>query len=333
MSRGDAACWFQSRLPVIAGFAGMLALTALVLFLSGQALGPFLYASALCAAMLAIALAADALRFVRARRALARLLPGLPESLQYLPDIPPGADAGLVPVVRALEEMLRRQRTQDAARHAALRHYQTLWGHQIKTPIAAMRLLLGQEDSERGRLLRSELFRIEQYVEMALSYARLGEDASDFVFAPVPLRRVATRAARKYAAQFILKRLELTIDIPEDACAVTDAKWLAFVLEQLLSNAVKYTDRGAVSIRFDSETRALSVCDQGIGIAPEDLPRVCELGYTGYNGRVFQQSTGIGLFLCRQACRKLGIALRLTSAPGQGTQAVLTLPGDTLGME
>ena len=198
-----------------------------------------------------------------------------------------------------------------------------MWVHQIKTPIAALRLLLQREPRSDTAALRAELFRIEQYVEMVLSYQRLGAGTVDLVLRRTELDSVVRSCVRKYAPLFITKKLPL--ELGETGLeAVTDEKWLAFVIEQLLSNALKYTEKGG--IRILAEGRSLVIEDSGAGIAPEDLPRLGERGFTGYNGRAEHGSTGLGLYLCRRICGLLGHGLRFESELGRGTRAILSFP-------
>lgn len=215
----------------------------------------------------------------------------------------------------------------QAARNESIDYY-TTWVHQIKTPIAAMRMLLQQEDTRENRALLAELFRIEQYVEMVLCYFRLDEGASDFLFQEYDLDGIIRQAVRKYAPQFVHKRIRLEYQ-PVSVRVLTDEKWLLFILEQLLSNAVKYTDRGTITITV-GEDEVLRIADTGIGIAPEDLPRVFDKGFTGYNGRADKKSTGLGLYLCRQAAAKLSHTLDISSQPGKGTAVSIHLHTDRL---
>lgn len=165
-----------------------------------------------------------------------------------------------------------------------------MWVHQIKTPISAMRLMLGEEDTPRSRALSAELFRIDRYAEMALNYARLNSTSNDLVFAKVEVEPVIKRVVRQYAGQFVRKHIALKCDIAP-VQVLTDEKWLAFILGQLLANAVKYTESGTVTVTV-TKNKVLKVSDTGIGIAPEDLPRIFEKGFTGYNGRAEKKSTG-----------------------------------------
>ena len=204
----------------------------------------------------------------------------------------------------------------ERATHSMTEYY-TLWAHQIKTPIAAMRLLLQSGAGEESPELSSELFKIEQYVEMVLSYIRLQSSSSDYVIREYDLDALVRQAVRKYAGQFIRKRL--TVTLGELHCTVlTDEKWLCFVLEQLLSNAIKYTNRGGITITLEGN-RTLCISDTGIGIPPEDLPRLGEQGFTGFNGRSDKRATGIGLYLCRIVLGRLSHSMEITSEIGSGT--------------
>ncbi len=231
------------------------------------------------------------------------------------------------------ELLLERRRRQDSMRirYQDTIDYYTTWVHQIKTPIAAMGLVLQQEDTEKSRRLSEELQRIEQYVEMVLTYLRLGSKDTDYVFARVDLDLLLRGCIRKYAGQFI--RRHLALDYQDVDCQVlTDEKWLAFVVEQVLSNALKYTREGSVRIYMESPC-TLCVRDTGIGISPEDLPRIFEKGYTGYNGRSDKKATGLGLYLCRQICDRLRHTITVSSAPGEGTTVRIGLGREVLEVE
>ena len=211
-----------------------------------------------------------------------------------------------------------RRRHETLCRLRAMIDYYTLWAHQIKTPISAMRLTLQSEDSDTARRLSSDLRRVEQYVEMVMVYLRLDSESTDFVIRTYDLDGIIRAAVRPFAGEFIGRRLQLHYE-PLDYRAVTDEKWLGFVIGQVLSNALKYTSRGGITISMP-EHGILSIRDTGMGIAPEDLPRIFERGYTGCNGRTDRRSSGIGLYLCRRVCDALGHTITARSAPGEGTE-------------
>lgn len=201
--------------------------------------------------------------------------------------------------------------------------YYTMWVHQIKTPISAMHLILQEEESEKNRELLLELFKIEQYAEMALQYMRLNSPSTDYNFEIYDLDTIMRSVIRKYAPLFIRKKI--AIDYHDlNHKVITDEKWLSFVLEQLISNAIKYTKTGSIRIYMDeTKKNTLVIEDSGIGITPEDLPRIFERGYTGYNGRVDKKATGIGLYLTKQIVKNLSHRISITSKVGVGTRVFL----------
>ena len=282
------------------------------------------YAALLCLVPGLALLTAGFLRFLRRHRRLQRLLEQAGSgALLPLPE-----PRGLLEAdYQALLQALQAQRAQLAAegrnRLQDMTDYYTLWAHQIKTPIAAARLLLQAEPAPSRTELEVELFRIEQYVQMVLGYLRLDSDSTDLVLREAALDALLRGAVRKFARQFVLKRITLSLR-PTEQTVLTDEKWLSFVIEQLLSNALKYTPAGG-TIELYGEGSTLVIADTGIGIRPEDLPRVFEKGFTGYNGRKESKSTGIGLYLCRRVTAQLNHTLTLSARPGGGTLARLDL--------
>ncbi len=199
--------------------------------------------------------------------------------------------------------------------------YYTIWVHQIKTPISVLSMLL-KEDTPKDRSCRDELFKIEQYVDMVLNYLRLGSETNDLVLKEQNLDSMLKTSIRKYASLFINRKLTVAYE-PVDVHLITDEKWFCFIIEQILSNAVKYTMTGGITIKAGKESVVIS--DTGIGIAPEDVPRIFEKGYTGFNGRSGRKSSGLGLYLCSLAAQKLSLSLSVESEPGKGTSITIGL--------
>lgn len=212
--------------------------------------------------------------------------------------------------------------------------YYTMWIHQIKTPIAAMRLLLEDQDETAckfaGQQAFEELFKIEQYAEMALHFARLDSLSSDLLIKKYDVYEIIKQAVKKYAILFIGSGLSFSME--EFSCVtVTDEKWLSFVIEQILSNALKYTQTGGISVyganhkgeKQTDEAAYVVIEDTGIGIREEDIPRIFERGFTGYNGRMDKKSTGIGLYLCNQIMNRLSHTIQVESQMGKGTKVIL----------
>ena len=236
----------------------------------------------------------------------------------------------LLEVIRKLKESGMCLGDSMNMKYADMVDYYTMWAHQIKTPIASMHLILQKQDSEDSRRLRTELMRIEQYVEMVLCFLRLDSDSTDYVLKEYRLDDIIRTAIRKLALQFIMKKLVLDYETI-DKQVLTDEKWLGFVIEQVLSNAVKYTESGKVKI--SCEGSKLVISDTGIGIAPDDLPRIFDKGYTGFNGRMDRKASGIGLYLCRRICNNLGHGITAESVPGQGTTIAIELERNNLEVE
>ena len=221
------------------------------------------------------------------------------------------------------------KRHQWEAKSAERNDYYMMWTHQIKTPISAMKLLLEESGlcDRDSFLMKEELFKIEQYVDMVLTFQRLESISSDLVLQEYDLDALLKKALRKYSVLFINKSLGLSL---QETCStvLTDEKWFVFCLEQLLSNSIKYTNQGGISLRAERfpERVRLVLEDTGIGIRAEDLPRIFDRGFTGYNGRLDRKSTGIGLYLCRQIFTHLNITFKAESDEGAGTRILLGIP-------
>lgn len=209
--------------------------------------------------------------------------------------------------------------------------YYTTWVHQIKTPISVMQLILQSKDSEDYRELSFELFRIEQYVEMVLTYLRLESDTSDYIFKECDLDSIIRQVIHKYAPQFVRKKISLKYN-PISTKIVTDEKWMTFIIEQVLSNSIKYTNKGSVSIEILPQN-ILKISDTGIGIAKEDIPRIFEKGFTGYNGHFDKKATGLGLYLCKMAADNLSVKISADSIPGKGTTIYIDYNNEKLKVE
>ncbi len=282
------------------------------------------YPSGVC---LLIGLAFEVGKFLKIRnthRTLERLRTVTATAIRSLPPTDGATDGDYQAVIRHLQAEAAQVQTDAAARYGDMVDYYTAWAHQIKTPIASMKLTLQQEDSPFSRQLSAELFRIEQYVEMVLAFLRLDADTNDYVFRTHRLDDLIRPAVRRFAPDFIGRRLTLDYETVTDT-VVTDEKWFSFVLEQVLSNALKYTKEGTIRIFYRADEKTLCIRDTGIGIAPEDIPRVFEKGYTGHNGRTDKSASGIGLYLCRRICRNLGIGIAVESEVGRGTTVSLDL--------
>lgn len=233
-------------------------------------------------------------------------------------------------VIKNICNQARETKAASLSAYSDMMDYYSMWAHQIKTPIASMRLNLQNEDSKLSRTLLQDLNRIERYADMVMAYLRIDSKDNDLLIKEHELDDIIRPVIRRFSNDFISKGLRLEYE-NLNYRVLTDDKWLAFVLEQLLSNAVKYTNKGSVEI-FVKEG-CLFIKDSGIGIASEDIPRVFEKGYTGFNGHMDKRASGIGLYLCKRACKKLGHEIRIESVVGKGTTAIVDLNINKLGIE
>jgi hypothetical protein len=317
-------CW---PLLLLGACTGVFAWVLTLYQLPAEAAG---YGGLLC---LIILLTAGLTDFFRWRRKVLFLESLRGQAALLMSLVPEPREPGEAAYRELLLELDEDRRTAVSALDARMREsvdYYTMWVHQIKTPISAMRLILQEDESERGRALSAELFRVERYVELVLSYLRLGGASTDYVIRQVDVDNVLRQAARKYAPLFI--RGKVSLELNETGLrALSDEKWLQLVVEQVLSNAVKYAPGGHVKVW--SEGERLFIQDDGVGIAAEDLPRIFERGFTGYNGRMDKRATGIGLYLSQEICRKLGHTITVESELGKGTRVTVGLARPYLEVE
>ena len=308
--------YLKEKLMVLILVAACNIVMLFVFFLYGLDMAPFLYALILNVFFTFSGLAISFIKYVSKHKEREKLLKML-EKNDYPATDPQTLEAE---DYTRIIEMLYQRCNSLLSEHDFLledsKDYFTLWVHQIKTPISVLAMLL-KDDTPEMRACRVELFRIEQYVDMVLNYFRLGSDSKDLAYKETDLDGLIKSCIRKYAPLFINKKLKMSYE-PVQMTILTDEKWLSFIIEQLLSNAVKYTNEGTVSITVTDN--AIKISDTGIGIRSEDLPRIFEKGYTGFNGRSGSKSSGLGLYLCSMAAKRLSLKLSVTSEPGKGSE-------------
>ena len=213
-----------------------------------------------------------------------------------------------------------------------LSEYFLLWVHQIKTPITVSKLLLRKTESEHKKKLEEQMFYIEEYSNMAMNYLKMQNRSADMDIHPVDLEACLKRLFKKYASIFIEKQLSLhyeglcTDGNGEKAEVISDEKWLSILLEQLLSNALKYTKEGSITFSFDRESSSLRIQDTGIGIPSSDLKKIFDLGYSGFNGRATEKSSGLGLYMVQKIAGFLQISVSVESTVAVGSCFTLHFP-------
>jgi len=285
------------------------------------------YALLITAAGLSIAAVVSLLRYAGRYVALRQAIKNLPLEEAELPHAATQSERDF----RTMADGYRRARDEALERAAQAERerldYFTLWVHQIKTPISALDLMAQSGDPIDNELLRQEVFKIGQYADAALAFQRLQSLPNDLALSEVPLYPLCCSVVRQLRPIFLYRTIALVME-PFEGAALSDPKWLGMALTQVLTNALKYTPPGGRITIALREPQVLSISDTGVGIGPEDLPRVFERGFTGRVGRLEREgekSTGIGLYLCKQTCDKLKHRVSISSALGVGTAVTFDL--------
>ena len=319
--------YIKSRLKVLIAFVLFIIIFTIVYALYRLPMEPIVYSIELVVALGFIFVSIDSVRFYQKHQILSGSITSISSSVNELPNSKDLLENDYQNLIKGLVENRGDLIFQFDNKQTEMIDYYTLWAHQIKTPISAMGLLLQTEDkaSEQTKAYQQELFKIEQYVEMVLQYLRLESMTSDLIIKEYDLLSSVKQAVKKYSMIFINKKI--TLDLEEIQCQViTDEKWLVFVLEQILSNALKYTHQGKIAIYMDKrQKKTLIIEDTGVGIRDEDILRIFDRGFTGYNGRMDKKSTGIGLYLSQQVLSKLSHSMTVASEVGRGTKVRIDL--------
>jgi signal transduction histidine kinase len=299
----------------------------IVLLIYQVPLEPLLYAFLLCCVFFGILGVYDYHATKRKHENLIsyHYLSGL--SLEKLVKNPTLTEQDYHQLIQVLEKEIQELQTASMRNNQENADFYMMWVHQIKTPISALRLLL-QTDPENISAMKNELFKIERYVDVILGYSRLDDMNHDLTLKHYSLDSMVRQAVKKYTPLFIHSKVRLDLE-PISCQVLTDEKWLVFVLEQIISNSLKYTPEGSIHISAHQEMTELAqktiliIEDTGIGIASEDLPRIFERGFTGYNGRMDKKASGLGLYLCKTILKRLGHEITITSVLGEGTKVTL----------
>lgn len=279
------------------------------------------YPTLLCAVIFLSYTIFDFGKFIRRHHELERLKQHIEVTLDNLPEPESMVERDYQELLKELTLRKNNEIKRIGTSKKETMEYMTLWTHQIKTPLTALQLI-GDEMEEPIRTeIMTHLFEIEQYGDMMLQYIRLEGSSTDYVWKEYSIKSMINQAVKYFARIFISKGITVKVEISEEIKMVTDEKWMVFVLKQLISNALKYTKQGSIIISLQDEN--LVIEDAGIGIASEDLPRIFERGYTGYNGRKDKKATGLGLFLVKRILKQLHVDIEIASQINKGTRVAL----------
>ncbi len=250
------------------------------------------------------------LRFRRKLLDLASYTANLDLQENYLP-----SDQAYLSIIADLEVKVADSQSQATSQIKRLESLVKMWSHQMKVPISALSLM-AQTDNLDKQEVKQQLLRLQNYLTTLLAYFKFSQHQDDFRFELVSARAVAVDLVKTYRVSCLAKGL--SVQIEGDWQVKTDKKWLTFALTQILDNAIKYSkEDGTITIAMSHS--GLTLADQGLGILPEDLARLFDEGFTGYNGHEHQKATGLGLFMTKQILDSLGLSIQVSSQPGQGT--------------
>ena len=320
--------YLKKNIKVYILFVVFITIFSIMFYLYNLPLEALIYTGSFCFLASLIASFSD---FVNYRESYKKLKFLEKNILNDLEDLPKSLDIRIDyyhKIIEKLYEELEKSTQENQQKNTDMVDYYSMWVHQIKTPIAAMNFLLDNEEVDQKNL-QQELFKIERYVEMVLTYIRLDSTSSDYVITKINLDEVVKDSVKKYATIFINKKIKLNY-VSHETMVISDKKWLSFAFEQILGNSVKYS-RADGEITIKTYENRLVIEDKGIGIKEEDLPRIFEKGFTGFNGRYEKKSSGLGLYLCKKTLDKLGHHIEISSKVGEGTRIEITFPKeDTL---
>ena len=320
--------YLKKNIKVYILFVVFIAIFFIMFYLYNLPLEALIYTGSFCFLAALVASFSD---FVNYRESYKKLIFLEKNILNDLEDLPKSLDIRIDyyhKIIEKLYEELEKLTQENRQKNTDMVDYYSMWVHQIKTPIAAMNFLLDNEEVDQ-KILQQELFKIERYVEMVLTYIRLDSISSDYVITKINLDEVVKDSVKKYATIFINKKIKLNY-VSHETMVISDKKWLSFAFEQILGNSVKYSSAGG-EITIETYENKLVIEDNGIGIKEEDLPRIFEKGFTGFNGRYEKKSSGLGLYLCKKTLDKLGHHIEISSKVGEGTRIEITFPKeDTL---
>lgn len=320
--------YLKKNIKVYILFVVFIAIFFIMFYLYNLPLEALIYTGSFCFLAALVASFSDFVNYKESYKKLKFLEKNI---LNDLEDLPKSLDIRIDyyhKIIEKLYEELEKLTQENRQKNTDMVDYYIMWVHQIKTPIAAMNFLLDNEEVDR-KILQQELFKIERYVEMVLTYIRLDSISSDYVITKINLDEVVKDSVKKYATIFINKKIKLNY-VSHETMVISDKKWLSFAFEQILGNSVKYSSAGG-EIKIKTCENKLVIEDNGMGIKEEDLPRIFEKGFTGFNGRYEKKSSGLGLYLCKKTLDKLGHHIEISSKVGEGTRIEITFPKeDTL---
>ena len=312
-------------------FLFMIGILFLFFYLENLPLEPFIQILIWMTLATAIYSLIDFISFRKKHIALKDIKNALESQLLPLPNCTSQIEKDYQEVIHTLARQFSNSLSFADMKKSELDDYYTLWVHQIKIPLSALQLIVESENAfPAASRMQEEIVRIEHYMDMLLQFLRLESFSSDLLIQSYSLNEMIRRAVKKNREIFLRKKITPEIKV-SSIKVLTDRKWISFILEQLISNAIKYTTNGYIQIYMDPKRKnTLVIEDTGIGIPAEDVPRIFERGFTGYNGRMQRKSTGLGLYMCKIIADRLSLSLSVFSEIEKGTRIAISFPDEKI---
>lgn len=323
-------CYIKDRMKSIVHFFVFLFIFFIIFVIYNLPLNRFFYAFIICVSIGLLFMARDFYNYYLKYIHLIGLKNNITVSMEKLPKPDTLKEKEYQNLIYLLNEDTKKIIAEADEKHKNIIEYYTLWTHQIKTPLSAISLLLQSDDREINQELELQLLEVEKYVDMALQYLRIDYMYSDLKLEKYSIQKIVKQAVKSYSQMFVYKGIALNLT-DNDLKIITDEKWLLFVIKQILSNSLKYTEKGEISI--DIKDSYLIITDTGIGIKKEDIPRIFEKGFTGYSGRMDEKSTGLGLYLSKRILDNLEHEIEIFSDGVSGTEVKIDLSRPKLQIE
>ncbi len=319
--------YLKDRLKNLINYISFITIFSIVFYLYRLPLETILYGVVICIFVASIIITYDFYKYNKSHKVLKDVMNNITSTIDNLENPKTLLEKDYQELIKILYEDKKRLLLESDKKHTDLIEYFTIWTHQIKTPLSAANLLIQLREDEKEDI-EKQLFEIEQYVDMALQFLRIEDMSNDLKLEKYSLDKIVKTAIKSYSKIFIYKDISLRLE-NLDISIITDEKWLLFVLKQILSNSLKYTNEGYIKIYLENK-EILVISDTGIGINEEDIPRIFERGFTGFNGRMDKKSTGLGLYLTKKILDKLGHKISISSNIDKGTTVKIDLSYEEL---
>lgn len=322
--------YLKERINWMVLFLTFTLVFGIIFYLYQLPINHYLYATLIILVIVVINMIVDFIKYSKKHRDLKDLNNNIASLQDNLPKATTQSEIDYQLLIKKISKYNRDLISKADKKQTNLMEYYTLWTHQIKTPLSAMDFLLQERNLDSFDDMELQIMEVESYIDMALEYLRIENMTSDLKLSNYSVKEIVNEAIKAYSKMFIYKNINLELEHTR-LNVITDEKWLLFVIKQILSNSLKYSPEGKIMIYVKGNF--LYIEDTGIGIEEEDIARIFDRGFTGYNGRINRKSTGLGLYLVKEVLNNLGHNIKVTSTVGVGTRVEINFSQIDLSFE